>query len=132
MVSRILAIAICGLSMSLPRAWSVEYMETGPNARYAAAIGPGGPAIVGYQSVTSGLVTIYRPVYNSGPACVTAGMANPSALPVPSQLSNGSAVIYPQPYAAYRLMINPLNVLPSAGPHPIGTAQITYRPVSSE
>ena len=95
MTSRISAIVFFVLSANLSIAAAVDYVATG-------GFVPAGSEIAGYQSVSSGLVTVYTPVvvtHNS--QCVQPGVAYRPIMPPASYAA------CPRPDFGYRLMVSP-------------------------
>jgi hypothetical protein len=104
MASRISAIVFFVLSANLSIAAAVDYVATGGS----------GSEIAGYQSVSSGLVTVYTPVvvtHNPGSQCAQPGVAYRPIMPPTS------SVACPRPDFGYRLMvpgiIGPAPIAPS-------------------
>jgi hypothetical protein len=99
MASRISAIVFFVLSANLSVAAAVDYVATAGNVSSSE--------IASYQSVSSGLVTVYTPVivtHNPGSQCVQPEVAYRPVMP---PASSESAAACPRPDFGYRLMVSP-------------------------
>ena len=95
MASRISAVAFFVLSANLSVAAAVDYVATGGFAQ-------AGSEIAGYQSVSSGLVTVYTPVFVTRNAqCGQPGVTYRPIMPP------ASPTACPRPDFGYRLMVSP-------------------------
>ena len=127
MAGRIAIIMLIVLCSKASIAGAVDYVAAGAVAGDAAS-----PAIVGYRSVSSGLVTVYAPIIagtSAGSPCAQPGVAYRPVMPPATfaQAYPPSAACSRQGFD-YRLMVSPLGFPGFGAPTPNGYSMETEFP----